>query len=176
MICKYFLSFCGLSFHFLSDALWSIKFLILIKSKFIFNVDALALSVMVNCVLPAGRDQVKWKQRNTHRFGNKEVICGLGRFVKCGWAPELNWKDYGELLSQLRVLKSMGYKRRQSPLERAATCKGDDFRDVTFQLIQGVMEKSMDRGVCLAGCSPSGYMTKHVCTSLEGDRLVAIRW
>ena len=176
MICKYFLSFCGLSFHFLSDALWSIRFLILIKSKFIFNLDVPTLSVMVNCVLPAGRDQVKWKQRNIHRFGNKEVICGLGRFVKCGWAPELNWKDYGELLSQLRVLKSMGYKRRQSPLERATTCKGYDFRGVTFQLRQGVTEKSMDRGACLAGCSPSGYMTEHVCTRLEGDGLVAIRW
>ena len=28
----------------------------------------------------------------------------------------------------------------------------------------------------LAGCSPWGYMTEHVCTRVEGDRLVAIKW
>lgn len=47
-------------------------------------------------------------------------------------------KDCGELLSQLIVLKSIGFKRKQSPLERAATCKGDDLRGVNFQLRQGV--------------------------------------
>ena len=28
----------------------------------------------------------------------------------------------------------------------------------------------------LAGCSPWGYMTEHVCTRVEGDGLVAIKW
>ena len=28
----------------------------------------------------------------------------------------------------------------------------------------------------LAGCSPWDYMTEHVCTMLEGDGLVAIKW
>ena len=27
----------------------------------------------------------------------------------------------------------------------------------------------------LAGCSPRGYMTEHVCTRVEGDGLVAIK-
>lgn len=32
---------------------------------------------------------VKWRQRSTHRLGNKRVICDLGRrFKKCwGWTP-----------------------------------------------------------------------------------------
>ena len=28
----------------------------------------------------------------------------------------------------------------------------------------------------LAGCSPWGYMTEHVCMRVEGDGLVAINW
>ena len=28
----------------------------------------------------------------------------------------------------------------------------------------------------LAGCSPRGYMTEHVCMRVEGDGLVAINW
>ena len=28
----------------------------------------------------------------------------------------------------------------------------------------------------LAGCSPWGYMTEHVCTRVEGDGLLAIKW
>ena len=28
----------------------------------------------------------------------------------------------------------------------------------------------------LAGCSPRGYMTEHVCIRVEGDGLVAINW
>ena len=28
----------------------------------------------------------------------------------------------------------------------------------------------------LAGCSPWGYMTEHVCMRMEGDGLVAIKW
>ena len=28
----------------------------------------------------------------------------------------------------------------------------------------------------LAGCSPWEYMTEHVCTRVEGDGLVAIKW
>ena len=28
----------------------------------------------------------------------------------------------------------------------------------------------------LAGCSPWGYMTKHVCMRVEGHGLVAINW
>ena len=28
----------------------------------------------------------------------------------------------------------------------------------------------------LEGCSPWGYMTEHVCTRVEGDGLVAIKW
>ena len=28
----------------------------------------------------------------------------------------------------------------------------------------------------LAGCSPWGYMTDHVCMRVEGDGLVAIKW
>ena len=26
------------------------------------------------------------------------------------------------------------------------------------------------------GCSPWGYMTEHVCTRVEGDGLVALKW
>ena len=28
----------------------------------------------------------------------------------------------------------------------------------------------------LAGCSPWGYMTEHVCMRVEGDGLVAMNW
>ena len=28
----------------------------------------------------------------------------------------------------------------------------------------------------LVGCSPWGYITEHVCTKMEGDGLVAIKW
>jgi len=28
----------------------------------------------------------------------------------------------------------------------------------------------------LAGCSPWGYMTEHVCMRVEGDGVVAINW
>ena len=28
----------------------------------------------------------------------------------------------------------------------------------------------------LVGCSPWGYMTEHVCTRVEGDGLIEIKW
>ena len=125
---------------------------------------------MENSAVAIGLEKVDWK---------KSVFIPL---PKKGNAKECSNYHTIALISptskvMLKILQArlQQYMNRELPYVQAGFRKCRGWRR-KWQPIPVFLPGKVHGQRSLASCSPWGYMTEHVCTRMEGDGLVAIKW